>query len=172
MCAGTQEAGGLKVLELILSKLGGALVDKVFGGVVEISKAYINKQINETDAKKQFLMLFTGAAKEIEVTHSNDLRETYKVFWTVADTDKSNIMKRMWAVALGSQIFVLFWSQWVVPMLYSYGWLGEKGWHAGTSAEWAYLIVVALLGMGPVVLRSGPGGGNYMDKAKEMWGKK
>ncbi len=55
-------------------------------------------------------------------------------------------------------------------MLFAYGLLGAHGWHAGTSAEWAYLIVVALLGMGPVVLRSGPGpgSGDYIDKLKGL----
>ena len=155
------------MLELILSKVGGALIDRIFGGIVKIGEAYINKQITEIEAKKQILSLFLGGSKEIEVTHANVLGETYKTFWTAADSDKSNLMKRMWAVALGSQIFVLFWSQFCVPLLFAYGYL--PNWKAGTSAEWAYLLVGSLLGMGPLVLRAGPGASVLsLDKLKEL----
>lgn len=155
------------MLELIFAKLGGAFLDRIFGGILDISKAVINKQVTEIEAKKQMMSLFISGAKEIEVTHSNDLRETYKTFWTAADNDKSNLMKRMWAVALGSQIFVLFWSQFCVPLLFAYGLL--PNWKAGTSAEWAYLLVGALLGMGPLVLRNGPGQGALNpDKLKAL----
>jgi hypothetical protein len=79
----------------------------------------------------------------------------------------SKVIQYGWATALYSQLFVLFWSQWVVPMMFAYGLLGI-GWRAGTSAEWAYLIVIGLLGMAPVVLRSGPGAGNITDRLKAM----
>lgn len=160
------------ILEMIVGQLGGTIVEKMFGSLVKIADSYNKREISETDAKKQMVVTLIGASKEVEVEHSRDLTATYKTFWDAANNDKTNLMKAMWAAALGSQIFVLFWSQWCVPMLFAYGYLGSNGWHAGTSAEWAYLIVIALLGMGPVVLRSGPGSGDYVDKLKSVVGKK
>lgn len=159
------------MLEVLLAKLGGAFLDRIFGGILDISKAVINKQVTDIEAKKQMLSLFITGAKEIEVTHSNDLRETYKAFWTAADNDKSNLMKRMWAVTLGSQVFVLFWQQWVAPFLYAYGYM-DKGWHDGGTGVWSYALVGGLLGMGPLVLRAGPGAGTLnADKMKSLIGK-
>lgn len=42
---------------------------------------------------------------------------------------------------------------------------------SGSTADWAYLLVAACLGMAPVVLRSGPGAGGIADKLKAMVGK-
>jgi hypothetical protein len=155
------------MLEAIFAKLGGAFLDRIFGGILDISKAVINKQITEIDAKKQLLSLFISGWKDVEVEHSKDLVETYRTFWTAADSDKTNLMKIMWAAALGSQIWVLFWAQWVAPFLYAYG-LMDKGWHAGGTTDWSYALVGALLGLGPMVLRTGPTGGSITDKLKAL----
>lgn len=158
------------MLEMIFAKLGGAFLDRIFGGILDISKAVINKQVTEIEAKKQLLSLFISGWRDIEVEHSKDLTATYQTFWTAADNDKSNLMKRMWAVALGSQLFVLFWAQWVAPFLYAYGFM-DKGWHAGGTVDWAYALVGALLGLGPLVLRTGPGATSLPDKLKALIGK-
>jgi hypothetical protein len=64
-------------------------------------------------------------------------------------------MQIMWAWTVGTQLFVLVWSQFFVPLLYAYGLL--TSWKAGTTGEWAYLLLGACLGTGPLVLRNGPG---------------
>lgn len=154
------------MFEAIIAKVGGAFIDRIFGGLMEIGKAWINKEITDAQAREKILSLMVNGSRDVEVAHSHDLADTYRTFWGAADNDKSNLMKRMWAFALGSQIFVLFWSQWVVPLLFAFGML--PNWKAGTSAEWAYLLVGGLLGMGPMVLRSGPASGDYIDKLKNL----
>jgi hypothetical protein len=146
------------MLELIFAKLGGAFLDRIFGGLLDIGKAVVNKQVTEIEAKAKIQGLFITAARDIDVAHSHDLADTYKTFWGAAEKDNTNIMKIMWAAALGSQIWVLFWSQFFVPLMYAYDYM-PKGWHAGTSAEWAYLLIAGLLGMGPAILRGGPAAG-------------
>ena len=158
------------MLEMIFAKIGGAFLDRIFGGILDISKAVINKQITEIEAKAKMQSLLIGAAKDIEVTHSNDLVKTYDTFWKAADTDKTNIMKIGWAAALFSQIFVLFWAQWCAPALYAWGYM-DKGWHAGGTTDWSYALIGALLGLGPLVLRTGPGAGSIGDRLKAMVGK-
>lgn len=159
------------MLEMIFAKLGGAFLDRIFGGILDISKAVINKQVTEVEAKKQMLSLFISGWKEVEVAHSNDLQETYKTFWTAADNDKTNMMKRMWFVVTASQAFVVFWVQWVAPMLYAYGFM-DKGWHDGGTSVWAYALLGGLMGFGPLVLRAGPGASPLSpDKLKSLIGK-
>lgn len=162
------------ILSAIFASVGGAFVDKIFGGILEIGKGIINKQITEIEAKAKIKELFFSAAKDVEVSHAQALSECYKAFWGAAEKDQTGIMKFMWAVALASQIWVLFWSQFVVPLMYTYGYM-PNGWHAGTSAEWAYLLIAGLLGMAPAILRNGPGagaGGGLLGLAKSILGVK
>jgi uncharacterized protein YlbG (UPF0298 family) len=138
------------------------VLDKALAAFV----AYNNKQITLEELREKLFEAMLSTIKTIEVSHADTLAKTYQTFWTAADNDKSNLMKNMWAAALGSQIFVLFWSQFCVPLLFAFGML--PNWKAGTSAEWAYLLVGALLGMGPMVLRSGPGAGSWLERLKDF----
>ncbi len=156
-------------LSSLLSSVALPFVDKLIDKGAGIWESYLKKEISKEEMREKMVEVVTGSAKEIDVTHANVLQQTWATFWTAADQDKSNLMKRMWAIALGSQIFVLFWSQFFVPLLYAYGLL--PNWKAGTSADWAYLLVGALLGMGPMVLRSGPGAGSITERLKALIGK-
>lgn len=137
----------------IIASVAGSMVDKIIGPFLELGKAYMNKQISMEELRAKMVEAMVSSAADVEKTHSQELTKTYSAF--IDASTKSFLLRFMWAVALGSQIFVLFWSQWVVPMLYAYGYM-NKGWHAGTTGEWSYLLVGALLGLGPMVLRSGP----------------
>jgi hypothetical protein len=154
------------MLSTIFASLGGAIVDKFFGAARDIFHDYATQKISEAECRSRLMTALSDAAKAIEISHSETLAKTFQTFWSAADTDKTNLMKIMWAAALGSQIFVLFWSQWCVPLLFAYGYL--PNWKAGTTAEWSYLLIGGLLGLGPVVLRSGPGAGNITDRLKTM----
>lgn len=159
------------MLSSIVGMLAGPLVDKLIAPFTHIFDAYMNKQITEAQLREQLQAILIGAFKDIEVAYADVLAKTYQTFWTAASEDKTNIMKIMWAAATGSQIFVLFWSQWVAPFLYAYGWM-DKGWHAGTTGEWSYLLLGALLGLGPMVLKSGPAAsGAIVDNLKRLVGK-
>ncbi len=153
------------MLSTIIASLGGAIVDKFFGAARDIFHDYASQKISEAECRTKLLSALADAAKDVEVAHAEALAKTYASFMEAMG--KSKVIQYGWATALYSQLFVLFWSQWMVPMLFAYGLLGV-GWKAGTSAEWAYLIVVGLLGMAPVVLRSGPGAGNITDRLKSL----
>jgi hypothetical protein len=157
------------MLSAIVSAFGGEIIGKLFGTFGDIIKRWQDKQISEVEAKQAMVLAMVAAFKDIEVAHAEALTKTYATFWAAADTDKSNLMKIMWAAALGSQIFVLFWSQFCVPLLFAYGFL--PNWKAGTTAEWSYLLIGALLGLGPMVLRSGPSAGTITERLKAMIGK-
>lgn len=154
------------ILETIFAKLGGALLDRIFGGLLDVAKQVVNKQISEVEARKQIHSMFITAARDVDVSYNETARDMFKTFWQAADTDKTNLMKIMWATALGTQIWVLFWAQWVAPLLYAYGYM-DKGWRAGSTVEWAYALIVGLLALGPA---RGPGSPSLLDKAKALVG--
>ena len=152
------------MLSTIIASLGGAIVDKFFGAARDIFHDYTTQKISEAECRMRLLSALADAAKAVEVAHADALAKTYASFMDAMKT--SLLMQRMWALTVGSQLFILFWSQFCVPLLFAYGML--PNWKAGTSAEWAYLLIVACLGMGPVVLRSGPGAGNIADRLKAL----
>lgn len=151
----------------IITSLGGAFINKFIDGALTAFTAYQNKQISIEELKDRLLGLMVNAARDIEVSHADALAKTYASFMDTLKTSK--LMQIMWSWTVGTQIFVLFWSQFFVPLLFAYGIL--PSWKAGTTGEWAYLLLVACLGMGPVVLRSGPGAGSMADKLKAAVGK-
>lgn len=149
----------------IVSMLAGPLLDKLIAPLTDIFKAYINKQITEAQLREQVQALLIGASKDIEVEHAEVLSRTYATF---VDAMKSSVLiQRVWTIVVMSQLFILFWSQFAVPLLFAYGAL-PHGWHAGSTADWAYAVVLGLMGMGPIVLRTGPGAVGMADRLKAL----
>jgi hypothetical protein len=155
---------------VIGSLIGGVITsvaNNAIGKVADAFSAYQNKQISIAELEAKVRQAQLDAFTNIQKSGDEAIVKTYESFMGAVKGSKT--LQIMYATALGSQIFVLFWSQWVVPMAH---WLGYTGaWKAGTSAEWAYLLVGALCGLGPMVLRSGPGAGNIADQIKAL-GKK
>lgn len=151
----------------IISSLGGVFINKFFDGALQAFTAYQNKQISVEELKDRLLGLMVNAARDIEVSHAETLAKTYASFMDALKV--TPILQRMWAWTVGTQLFVLVWSQFFVPLLFAYSIL--PNWKAGTTGEWAYLLLGACLGMGPLVLRNGPGAGSIADKLKAAVGK-
>lgn len=147
------------MLSAILSSIGGAFVEKFFSAAKDIFHDYTAGKISEAECRTRLLTALLDSAKAIEISHSETLAKTYATFMDAMKTSK--LMQIMWALTVGTQLFVLFWSQFFVPLLFAYSLL--PSWKAGTTGEWAYLLLGACLGLGPLVLRSGPGA---MDTSK------
>jgi hypothetical protein len=156
------------MLTTILSAIGLPFISKFFDSAVDIFKAYENKQISKEQAIDQLLGVITNAARDIEVKHAEVLAQTYATFMEAAS--KSILLQYAWCAAVYSQIFVLVWAQFFVPLLFAYKIL--PNWNAGTTADWAYLLVGSLLGLGPMVLRSGPAQGNIAATLRGVLGGK
>ncbi len=154
------------MLSAIVSALGGQIVDSLLGKVMGTFQAYFNKQISMEELRAGVVKALLETVAEIEKAHADALAKTYASFMDAMKTSK--LMQIMWAWTVGTQLFVLFWSQFFVPLLFAFGLL--PSWKAGTTGEWAYLLLGACLGMGPMVLRNGPGALS-MDKLKSLIGK-
>jgi hypothetical protein len=156
------------MLAAIFSTIGMPLINAFLEKGLDAFKAYENKQISIEQLKDQLYAAMTSAIKDIEVAHAEALAKTYASFMDAMK--QSVLMQRVWASVVISQLGVLLWAQLGVPLLFAFGML--PNWKAGTTAEWAYLLVGACLGMGPMVLRSGPGAGDLTGRLKAMVGGK
>lgn len=141
------------MLSAILSSVGGAFFDKLFGNMRGAFEAYLNKQISLEELRAKMVVEALKTAKDIEVAHADALAKTYASFMDAAKT--SPLMQRMWAWTVGTQLFVLVWHQLGIPALVFF--FAVRYPSSGSTVEWAYLLLGACLGLGPLVLRSGPG---------------
>lgn len=153
----------------LIAALGGKFIDGFLTEATGLFKAYINKEITEAELREKLLSCMLQSAKSVEVAHAEALAKTYSAFMDTMG--KSNLMRRAWAWTLGSQVFALFWYQWVVPFstFIAHDYFGATRWFfpsPGSTIEWAYLLIGGLCGMGPIVLRSGPGAGQIVERLK------
>jgi hypothetical protein len=101
------------MLSAIASALGGQIVDSLLGKITGIFQAYFNKQITEAQLRAQLLTALVETFGEIEKAHADVLAKTYATFMDAMKT--SRLMQVMWAWTVGTQLFVLVWSQFFVP---------------------------------------------------------
>jgi hypothetical protein len=152
------------VLEVIVSALGGKLIDGFFTSALQAFTAYQNKQISVEQLKDQLLQALVQAARDVEVSANETIAKTYASF--MGTLEKSRTLQVAWCVTLYSQVFVLFWSQFFVPLMFAYGFI--PNWKAGTTAEWAYLLLAFMIGGGPLILQKGPGASTIADRLKSL----
>lgn len=153
------------MLSAIFSAVGGQIIDSLVGKITGVFEAYFKKQISFEELKTQVSKAMLETFAEVEKAHADALAKTYTAFMQAMA--QSRLMQVVWGAVVISQLFVLVWYQWVVPLLVTYGHVTKYA-SAGTTVEWAYLLLAGCLGMGPVVLRSGPGAGSIADKIKGM----
>jgi len=141
---------------MLASILAGPIVKMLFGTVQGIFKDYFNKEISKAEAEARIKEAVTASIAKVEVSHAEALASTYESFWKHGS--KHKIVLWCWAAATISQLFVLFWYQWIVPWGTFWGWWVNYP-SPGSTVDWAYLLLAGLLGMAPLVLRAGPGAG-------------
>lgn len=158
------------MLSAIFSAVGGQLVDSLLGRVTGLFEAYFKKQISEAELRTKLHMALLETVREVEKAHADALAKTYASFMDAMK--QSLLLQVVWAAVTLSQLFVLLWHQFGIPYIVYY--MREAGNgdfrypSSGTTVEWSYLLLAACVGMGPVVLRSGPGVGTLTDRLKQM----
>jgi hypothetical protein len=145
----------------IANILGGKLIDRL-GGAWE---AYLKKEISKDELTAKMVEAIVGAVSEIEVAHADALAKTYASFMDAMKTSK--LLQVVWATTMLSQLFVLVWHQWGIPFIVFMKWTASYP-ASGSTVEWAYLLLAAGLGLGPVVLRNGPGAGHMLERMKAL----
>ncbi len=146
--------GGL-LASIFTGPVLGTLLDKIIGPFTDLFKAYINKQITEIELREKLSEIMVGAFADIEKAHAEALTKTYATF--MASLDKSAILKWVWASTTISQLLVLLWHQVGIPAIVAVG-LIDRYPSSGGTVDWAYALLGACVGLGPLVLRTGPAG--------------
>lgn len=137
------------MLSTILSWLGAPIIGAIFKPFTDIAQSYINKEISETEAKARMVQSLSAGVAQVEVAHADAIKSTYASFM---DTAKSSVLMRsVWATVIMTQLFVLLWHQMGIPvMVYFF----DKPYpSSGSTVEWAYALIGALMGLGPMVFR-------------------
>lgn len=149
----------------VFSFLAGPLLDKIIAPLTHIFDAYINKQITEAQLREQVQALLIGAFKEIEVAHADALTKMYATMMGAAV--QSPLIAGTWAFVTISQGVMLLWFQFGIPFIIAIGIV--KSWpSAGSTADWSYALVGALLGLGMTL---GKSSGGIVGSLKALVGK-
>jgi hypothetical protein len=152
------------MLSAIFSSVGLSIVNAFLGKALDAFTAYNNKQISMEELRSRVNIAMADTFKEVEVAHAAALAATYATFMQAMV--QSRLMKIVWASVTISQLMVLLWVQVGVSCLVYF--TGTAWPSSGKTSDWAYLLVAACVGMGPIVLRSGPGEGTITEKLKAM----
>jgi len=135
------------VIGAILSWLTGGFVDKLVG----LADSYFKKEISKAEFESRVQIAAKDAAAKVEESWAE---ASAKIAASTGDMVKSSpILQRAWAAVLFLQVFVLVWYQigtscfevitgrpWPAPM---------------ASVDWAYLLIGAMVGAGPLVFKRG-----------------
>lgn len=161
------------MLTAIFSQFGMSIINGLLDKILDAFTAYESKQISIEELKTRLYEAMLGAVKDIETAHADALAKTYQAF--MGALVQSPLMQRVWATAALSELFVLVYHQIGIPLIvlivrasYDGRWQYPS---SGTTVEWAYLLLGALMGMAPMVLRAGPGAGSIADRLKAIVGK-
>lgn len=138
------------MLASLLSWLTGGFVDKIVG----LGQAYLQKQVTEAQFRAEVEKAAQETAAKVEQSWAD---ASAKIAASTGDMIKSSaILQRAWAITLFLQVAVLVFYQLVAP---AFAVITGQAWpDPGVSLEWAYLLVGAMIGAGPLVFRRGAGG--------------
>jgi hypothetical protein len=129
------------------------LAPLLIGKLADAFAAYQNKQITLAELNAKVTEALIEGFAEVHKAQASALAQTFASFMDAAKS--SRLMRGVWAAVTLSQLAVLLWHQ-VGASAFVRAFGGEWP-SSGATADWAYLIVVACLGLGPVVLNRGPG---------------
>ncbi|MGJ5032259.1 hypothetical protein ACQR1I_35855 [Bradyrhizobium sp. HKCCYLS2038] len=133
----------------LVSMLAPLLVNKLSDAFI----AYEKKQITLAELNARVSQALMECFTEVMKTQSDALAKTFATFGDVMKN--SRLVRAVWATVVLSQVCVLVFQQVGAPAIVYFG--GGVWPSAGATIDWAYLLIVGLCGLGPVVLNAGPG---------------
>lgn len=129
------------------------LIGWITGGLVDkILDAYrIHKSGKTSEAEFERDVKIAGADAAAKVEQAWAEASTKMVESVQATVRSSPVIQRAYAIVLFIQLFVLVWYQLGAP---AYAVITGARWpEPMASIEWAYLLIAAMIGAGPLVLR-------------------
>lgn len=161
------------MLEMIVSALGGKIVDSLFGNLRGALKDFQERKISEAEFKEKLQEALLLSAREVEKDHADLTAKTFESFQQTLRSSPE--VQQAWKVLVYTELFVLFWHQWVIPFAVMLVRIFVPAWNypsSGSTVEWSYALLAFLFGSGAMLLRAGPGaGGGIIGSLKAMVGK-
>ncbi|CUT12554.1 hypothetical protein BF49_7142 [Bradyrhizobium sp.] len=130
-----------------------AIAPLLIGKLADAFTAYEKKQITLAELNAEVQQALMECFSEVMKSQSDALAKTFATFGDIMKN--SRLVRVVWAAVVLSQLFVLVFQQIGVPAIVYFG--GGHWPSAGATIDWAYLLIVGLCGLGPVVLNAGPG---------------
>ncbi len=155
------------MLTKLVASLGGEIVDRLLGRITGVVEAWLRKEVSMEELRTRVLQAFITSVAEVEKAHADALARTQGEFIRAAA--QNVLMARVWAAVTLSQLAVLLWHQLGIPLVIATG-LAERYPSSGSTVEWAYALVGACVGLGPLVLR-GSAGASPLDAVKPWLGR-
>jgi hypothetical protein len=135
----------------IFSAVGMQVINAVLGQFVDAFKAYEAKTVSIEQLRDQLYGVMANAIRDVEVAQAEALAKTYASFMDAMK--QSKLMQYVWGFVTISQGCMLLWFQVGIPSIIAMG-LVTKWPSSGDTAGWAFALVGACLGMGPLVLKT------------------
>lgn len=137
----------MSIITAIVGYLTGGFVDKI----VDLGKAYFQKETDQAEFESKVRIAAQEAAAEVEKGWAQATADiTKSVQSTLA---ASPILQRAWASVMFLEVTVLVWYQIGAP---AYRVITGVPWpEPGISLEWAYLLIASMIGAGPFVFKRG-----------------
>lgn len=142
----------LKAITAIGQFLMGGFLDKV----VDLGNTYIKSETDRAEFKKEVQIAGQEAMVKMEEAWANAATEATKA--TTAMVSSSPVIQRAWVAVMIIQVTVLAWYQ-IGTSVYEV-FTGTAWPQPMANVEWAYLLIGAMIGAGPLVFRRGPSGVN------------
>jgi hypothetical protein len=137
----------------MLTTIITSLAPLLIGKLADAFTAYQNKQITLAELNARVTQALIDGFAEVQKAQSTALEHTFASFMDAAKNSK--LMRGVWATVTLSQLAVLLWHQVGISAFVRI--FGGEWPSSGSTVEWAYVLVAACVGFGPVVLNRGPG---------------
>lgn len=141
------------IFSKVLQLLTGDFLSELIKSVSDIGKQYIKNETDRAEFESRVKIAAGEQAAKVEQAWAQAASDATKA--TQATLASSPVLQRAWASVLFLQVVVLAWYQ-----------VGTSAYEVITGSvwpqpmadiEWAYLLIGAMIGAGPLVFRRGGG---------------
>lgn len=133
------------MIQKIISLVTGGLVDKI----LEAYRLHKQGKVSEAEFESRVKIAGRETAAKIEESWAEASASIARA--TQSTLKSSAVLQRAWAVTIFLQLVVLVWYQIGAPAFLVI--TGTPWPSPGATVEWAYLLLGAMLGAGPLVFR-------------------
>lgn len=136
----------------LLTTAAPLLVKLVAPQLSDIVDAYTRKEITKEEMNARIAEALASAAAKMHAADAEALSSTFAS--AMGAIAKNRLMQFGWLAVLVTQLWTLFWYQWIVPFGQFAGWWANYP-SPGSTIDWAYALVGGCIGLGPFVLKGG-----------------